>query len=130
MILLVYQSSHRHLNRCVATSTFPPFAFLSLVAIGFVFDFFTGRFRRFHRIRIVRHHRQGSDRGGTTTGSTTTNSKTRTTTLPSAERNSEKEREGHSDNNGTVSFLRLPILILGGRVVECSVLHPDTVVEI
>ena len=37
---------------------------------------------------------------------------------------SEKEREGHSDNNGTVSFLRLPFLILGdGGAVDCGVLH-------
>ena len=44
---------------------------------------------------------------------------------------SEKEREGHSDNDGTVSFLRLPFLILGdgGSAVECGVLHDDTVVE-
>ena len=43
---------------------------------------------------------------------------------------SEKEREGHSDNDGTVSFLRLPFLILGdGGAVECDVLHDDTVVD-
>ena len=43
---------------------------------------------------------------------------------------SEKEREGHSDDNGTISFLRLPFLILGdGGAVECGVLHDDTVVD-
>ena len=46
-------------------------------------------------------------------------------------RKSEKEREGHSDDNGTVSFLRLPFLILGdGGAVECGVLHDDTVADI
>ena len=48
---------------------------------------------------------------------------------------SEKERQGHSDNDGTVSFLRLPFLILGdgggvGSAVECGVLHDDTVADI
>ena len=48
---------------------------------------------------------------------------------------SKKEREGHSDNDGTVSFLRLPFLILGdgggvGSAVECGVLHDDTVADI
>ena len=49
---------------------------------------------------------------------------------------SEKEREGHNDDNGTVSILLfLPIVILGGGgdggAVECSVLvHHDTVGEI
>ena len=44
---------------------------------------------------------------------------------------SEKEREGHSDDNGTISFLRLPFLILGGDsgAVECGVLHDDTFVD-
>ena len=43
---------------------------------------------------------------------------------------SEKEHEGHSDDNGTVSFLRLPFLILGdGGAVECGVLHDDTFVD-
>ena len=43
---------------------------------------------------------------------------------------SENEREGHSDDNGTVSFLRLPALMIlrgGGSAVECRVLHNDTV---
>ena len=42
---------------------------------------------------------------------------------------SEKEREGHSDNDWTVSFLCLPFLILGGGAVEYGVLHDDTVVD-
>ena len=47
-------------------------------------------------------------------------------------RQSEKKREGHSDNDGTVSFLRLPFLMLlrgGGSAVECGVLHDDTVAD-
>ena len=45
--------------------------------------------------------------------------------------NSEKEREGHSDDNGTVAFLRLPALMIlrDGGAVECGVLHDDTVVD-
>ena len=44
---------------------------------------------------------------------------------------SEKEREGHSDDNGTVAFLRLPALMIlrDGGAVECGVLHDDTVVD-
>ena len=45
---------------------------------------------------------------------------------------SEKEREGYRNNEaGTVSFLRLPFLILGGvgGAVECRVLHRDTGVD-
>ena len=44
---------------------------------------------------------------------------------------SQKEREAQSDDDGTVSFLRLPFLILGGvgGAVECRVLHDDTVVD-
>ena len=42
---------------------------------------------------------------------------------------SEKEREGHSDNDGI--FLLLPALMIlgGGSAVECGVLHDDTVVD-
>ena len=43
---------------------------------------------------------------------------------------SEKEREGQSDDNRTVSFLRLPFLIPGdGGAVQCGVLHDDTDVD-
>ena len=44
---------------------------------------------------------------------------------------SQKEREAQSDDDGTVSFLRLPFLILGGvgGAVECRVLHCDTGVD-
>jgi len=47
---------------------------------------------------------------------------------------SEKEREGHRDDKGTVSILLLPIIIHGGGfgrgAVECSVfIHHDTVGE-
>ena len=43
---------------------------------------------------------------------------------------SEKEREGHSDNDGI--FLLLPALMIlgGGSAVECGVLHDDTVADI
>ena len=47
---------------------------------------------------------------------------------------SEEEREGYRNNDdGTVSFLRLPFLMLlrgGGSAVECGVLHDDTVADI
>ena len=46
---------------------------------------------------------------------------------------SQNEREAHSDDDGTVSFLHLPFLILGdgggGSAVECGVLHDDTVAD-
>ena len=47
---------------------------------------------------------------------------------------SEKEREGHRDENGTVSIRLLPIIIhgggSGGGAIECSVfIHHDTVGE-
>jgi hypothetical protein len=43
---------------------------------------------------------------------------------------SEKEREGRSDD-ATGSFLLLPIFLIlgGGSAVECSILHPDIVVD-
>ena len=57
-----------------------------------------------HRIRIVRHHRQGSCHGGTT-GRTTINStaRTRTMHLSRVERHTEKERKGHHQQS--ISFL-------------------------
>ena len=44
---------------------------------------------------------------------------------------SQQEREGDSNDDGTVAFLLLPILVIlgGGGAVECSVLHRDSGVD-
>ena len=77
---------------------------------------------RHHRVEgLERHHgRRRSSTTGITSNGTTAH-------LSSVERKSEKECG--DGNHRTVSFLRLPCLILGGNAVEwCSVLHDDSVV--
>ena len=83
----------------------------------------TGRERRGGSTRA--HEGQGWGGGGCHT----VRDSHRSTMAPCRKGQSENKREGHRDN--TVSFLRLPALILGdGSAVECGVFHDDAVVDI
>ena len=79
------------------------------------------------------HEGQGRGGGG---GCHTVRHSHRSTMATGIKGQSEKKRQGHRDDNGTVAFLLLPILILGdgggggGSAVECGVLHDDTVADI